>query len=34
MMDRQTKLAFAVVGVLIAFVVILFLWGSFSGWYE
>lgn len=34
MMDRQTKLAFSVLAVLIAFVVILFFYGHFSGWYE
>jgi len=33
-MDRQTKLAFAIAGVLIAFIVLLTLWGSFHGWYE
>jgi hypothetical protein len=34
MMDRQTKLAFATLGVLIAFIVLLALWGSFHGWYD
>jgi hypothetical protein len=33
-MDRQTKLAFAIVGVLIAFIVLLALYGSYNGWYE
>jgi hypothetical protein len=34
MMDRQTKLAFATLAVLIAFIVLLALWGSFHDWYE
>jgi hypothetical protein len=34
MMDRQTKFAFVIVGVLIAFIVLLALYGSYSGWYE
>ena len=33
-MDRQTKFAFAVLGALIAFIVTLWLYGTFSGWYE
>ena len=34
LMDRQTKLAFSVMFALIAFIVTLWLYGSFSGWYE
>lgn len=34
LMDRQTKFAFAILAVLIAFVVLLFFFGHFSGWYE
>ncbi len=34
MMDRQTKLAFATLAVLILFVVLLGFYGSISGWYE
>jgi nitrate reductase NapE component len=34
MMDRQTKMAFAVLAVLIVFIVALALYGSFNGWYE
>jgi hypothetical protein len=34
MMDRQTKFAFATLAVLIAFIVLLALYGSYSGWYE
>jgi predicted RND superfamily exporter protein len=33
-MDRQTKMAFTVLGVLILFIVALYFYGSFSGWYE
>ena len=33
-MDRQTKFAFAVLGALIAFIVTLWLYGTFNGWYE
>ena len=33
-MDRQTRLAFITLAVLIAFLVLLWLYGSFSGWYE
>jgi len=34
MMDRQTKVAFAALAALIAFVVTLWLYGTFSGWYD
>ena len=34
MMDRQTKMAFAIVAVLVAFIAALYFFGSFSGWYE
>jgi hypothetical protein len=34
MMDRQTKFAFSVLGALILFIVTLYLYGSYSGWYE
>jgi ABC-type phosphate transport system permease subunit len=34
MMDRQTKFAFATLAVLIAFIVLLYFFGNFSGWYE
>ena len=34
MMDRQTKLAFITLGVLIAFVLALYFYGNFSGWYD
>jgi hypothetical protein len=34
MMDRQTKFAFATLAVLILFIVLLTLYGSYSGWYE
>lgn len=33
-MDRQTKLAFTVLGVLILFIVALGFYGSIQGWYE
>jgi cbb3-type cytochrome oxidase subunit 3 len=33
-MDRQTKFAFAVLAVMIVFIVTLWLYGTFSGWYE
>jgi hypothetical protein len=33
-MDRQTKLAFATLAVLITFVVALAFYGSIHGWYE
>lgn len=33
-MDRQTKLAFATLAVLIAFIVLLYVYGSYSGWYD
>jgi hypothetical protein len=33
-MDRQTKVAFTILGVLILFIVALYLFGDFSGWYE
>ena len=34
MMDRQTKAAFTILGVLIVFMVVLFAYGHFNGWYE
>jgi hypothetical protein len=34
MMDRQTKMAFSVLAVLILFIVLLGFYGSISGWYE
>ncbi len=34
MMDRQTKMAFSVLAVLIGFIVLLGFYGSISGWYE
>jgi hypothetical protein len=34
MMDRQTKMAFSVLAVLILFCITLFLYGHFNGWYE
>jgi hypothetical protein len=34
MMDRQTKMAISVMFVLIAFCITLWLYGTFSGWYE
>ena len=33
-MDRQTKMAFSVLGVLILFIVTLWLYSTFQGWYE
>lgn len=34
MMDRQTKAAFTILGVLILFIVLLYVYGSYSGWYD
>ena len=33
-MDHQTKMAFLILGALIAFCVTLWLYGTFAGWYE
>lgn len=33
-MDRQTKMAFTILAVLIGFIVLLGFYGSISGWYE
>ena len=33
-LDRQTKMAFSVLAVLIVFIIGLYFYGSYSGWYE